>query len=275
SGNLKMFEGKLKDALEDFRKCLEIFEKERDDFHKALVIRSMLFPLNFKLEFGEAFSLSLEALRIFRDHGAKREMLYLWNNIGLIYLKKHRIERAENIFKILLKKLPSNDPYYALIYHNSLLVKMSKKEYQEILLSIEEFQKMARNADLKVEIGRSYIIEGETYIFLKDFPKAIKSLKKASKFLRGNLFSFDEAYINIGLAKAYFEQKNYEKAFIYLKKAYNFYSSEGFVEEIEQSLSLWEKGIKDRKKNIESLSNTIYSKLFNLYHFGIYYLEST
>lgn len=231
----------------------------------------MLFPLNFKLDFNKAFLLSLEALKIFKDYGAEREKLYLWNNIGLVYLKKNKVERAEKIYNILLRKLPKSDPYYALIYHNVLLVKIQKKEYEEVLIKISEFQKMAMESNLKVERGRSYIIEGEVNFFLKNYLKAIKSFKKAKKFLKGENLYFDEALIDIGIAKAYFELKMDEKSLVYLKKAHQFFSSEGFVEEIQETISLWEKGIKMKDENTFSISNLIFSKLLNLYHFGVYY----
>ncbi len=94
---------------------------------------------------------------------------------------------------------------------------------QEGMALARQALNLAHKIDLKIEIANAYLVLGECYYILSDYPKSIDNYQKALKIHEENGHDKGIATSLINIAVIYEAQQNFPKATEYYKKALNIY----------------------------------------------------
>jgi len=214
-GKMYADQGKYADALEYYKKALDIQKKILPDDSQAIAssyydigrVYSNQGNLNTALEYYQ------KALAIFKKilPGNHPDIALSYNNIGLVYSNQGNytaaLEYYQKALAILKKTLPENHPSIASIYNN---------------IGIAYNNKVCYKCSGRGSIGGLVCIEcfGIGYV-AQTIRTALKSFQTALKIyelvLPENHPEIAQAYNNIGMV--FYRKKDYENAHKHLKKA--------------------------------------------------------
>lgn len=207
----------------------------------------------FAQKYTEALGALLEAVK------QKPNYPEAWNNLGLVYLKKNQMAKAETAFK---KALAQKESYsearnnIGLLYMNQRKSKEAEKEFKKVLEDLaydKAFQTYFNLGLLYENTGRSLQAEqqyklsiendpsfclswfrlGKIQKLREDFAKAEESYKKATS---GACFSNPEAQFDI--ASIYLKQNEVSKARAKLIEVIEFFPKSEWAKQAEYTLNM-------------------------------------
>jgi tetratricopeptide (TPR) repeat protein len=240
-GSLAVIRGFIKQAHESYQQAHRMFAELGDDFQLALFALGFSFTLTKMGRALEAKQICLQSLAVLRAYGARKEYLYVMNNLAMVLCATSHRKRSERILTILLRALDEEDDYYVMIIHNLAWVHLENGRYQKALEFVEKM----------VEINRAKKIGTE---------EAESCLATASKLFEGTGSHLDLAVINVYEAKIQLELGNSAESLRCLHDAIAFFSSEGFVPDLIEALELWEKAQKTASGELSIFANQAFYK---------------
>ena len=156
------------------------------------------------------------------------------NNIGLIFYREKKLEKAVKYFKSTIKLLKNNNSYYdnyaklMLNAHNNLGLTYSAQN--QISRAIKEYQislKIGKENDL--EYNNAYTLQylGESLLTIKEYDKALRKFKESLRITKkiGDQYGENLAVKNI--AQINYENKNYKEAIEMLENVSHYYKQIG------------------------------------------------
>ena len=166
-----------------------------------------------------------------RDTG---EIAASMNNIGLIFYREKKLEKAVKYFKSTLTLLENNKAFYKdyaalmLNAHNNLgLTYNAQNKKSEAIKEYQVSLKIGKENNL--EFNNSYTLQylGEVLISIKEFDKALNKLNEALKISKkiGDKYGENLALKNI--AQVYYEQGKYDNAIEILEEVSGYYKQIG------------------------------------------------
>ena len=176
------------------------------------------------------------SLSLARDLGNKSMQASVLNNIAGIYGDKGELDKALGFYEESLR-LETDEKEKATTYHNIALTYGKKGEYQK---AVEYFQKAIEIHERYGDYHKASIIKlnlGETYRRMKDYEKAEKYISEGLKGVKRVGDKYWEAVGYVYLGRLYKDKGDKKTAKDYLMRAYNLYKSIGVEEDAEEVLS--------------------------------------
>ena len=176
------------------------------------------------------------SLSLARDLGNKSMQASVLNNIGVIYERKGELDKALGYYEESLR-LQTDEKEKAITYNNIAIIYGNKGDYQK---AVEYYQKA-------IEIGERYgdyhgvsqrkLNLGDTYRKMKDYEKAEKYILEGLEGVKKVGDRYGEAAAYYYLGWLYTDKGDKKTAKDYLTRAYNLLKSIGAEGDAEDVLS--------------------------------------
>jgi len=176
------------------------------------------------------------SLSLARDLGDKSMQASVLNNIAMIYANKGELDKALGFFEESLR-LQTDEKEKAATYNNIAVIYGKKGDYQK---AVEYFQKVI---EIKERYGDYHGVSmgklnlGETYRRMKDYEKAEKYIPEGLEGVRKVGDKYWEAYGYRYLGWLYKDKGDKKTAKDYFTRAYNLFKSIGAEGDAEEVLS--------------------------------------
>jgi len=227
-------------AIGEFKLALEHMkraERLTSDKEDLMYIYNQIGMIYEKMGYlDDALLYYSRSLSLARDLGNKSMQATALNGIANIYEKKDELDKALSYYEESLR-LETDEKEKATTYHNIAVIYYQKGDYQK---AVEYYQKA-------IEIGERYgdyhgasqtkLNLGDTYRRMKDYEKAEKYILEGLEGVKKVGDKYWEAYGYYFLGWLYIDKGNKKIAKDYLTRAYNLYKSIGAEGKAEYVLS--------------------------------------
>jgi Predicted N-acetylglucosaminyl transferase len=170
-----------------------------------------------------------KSLSLAQDLGDKSMQAAVLNNIAVIYKDKDELDKALGYYEESLR-LKTDEKEKAPTYNNIAIVYYQKGDYQK---AVEYFQKAIETSERYGDYHAASIIKinfGDAYRRMKDYKKAEKYLLEGLEGVKKVGDKYWEATAYANLSLLYKNQGNKAKAEEYFIRAYQLYKSIGAEE---------------------------------------------
>jgi tetratricopeptide (TPR) repeat protein len=176
------------------------------------------------------------SLSLARDLGNKSMQASVLNNIAGIYRDKGELDKALSFYEESLR-LKTNEKEKATTYNNIAIIYVNKGDYQKAL---EYFQKVREIYERYGDYHRASQTKlnlGDTYRKMKDYEKAEKYILEGLEGVRKVGDKYWEAVGYVYLGRLYKDKGDKKTAKDYLTSAYNLFKSIGAEGGAKEALS--------------------------------------
>ncbi len=262
----------LQQSEEYYKNALRIYEEI--GYQAGIMITLLdLGSLYFHYNLIKAEEYCMKSLGIAKLIGAKRDMVFLYDNLGLIHLRRLMLNEALENFKLALQFAKETRFIEGLCFinlHLSEFYRETKRRTQG-LKHLKKAYKYAKELKLKQYIFDCQFEEIEQHLAIKKFLEAKKIAHKLFNDLKDDPDINRRIYAFIYMGKVSCALKAFKKAQEYYDKALNIIvklPDNSFTAEIYYLLGL---SCKNQKKYSEALqfflkANEIFMKLGDLFH---------
>lgn len=208
------------EATRLFFKCLNTFEKLKDERQVAKVLNNISIIYYYQSKYEKAEEFLKKALKISEKIKNYTEVARCYNNLGRIYFEQNKYKVALNYAQKALHIINKNNIKgdISIYYCNLSEYSMKLNKSEQALDFAEKALISARITQNKRMIIRPNIIKASIFIQKNEMQKADTLLKEAGELLKNakypeeELLYFEYAYI--------FNQKqrNYEKSLLFFQK---------------------------------------------------------
>ena|GEM_PF-1942887 len=238
--NLLLIKGRIQEAHALALKVEERFIQADDPFQQAMVARGLAFTFSKMGRPRQAVGPCLNALSVFRAHGARLEYLGLMNNLALVMAALGRPQRARSILMRVKASLALDEPFAFLSWHNMALVEMGLGYETAALRLVDELLHFSRSRGLRMEEGKALTLKGEIALLQKRFEASLRLFQSAEQLLREAGNPLDIALIEIYRAKALLALDQPGLSLKALKSALLFFTREQYGPDLIAALEAWE-----------------------------------
>lgn len=290
-------EGKSEEALLNFQKALDVYEKAKDEYRIAIIYRMIGNYYNSIGEVTKALNFHEKSYQIYKklcetkpiDIDFKNSLASSCQSLGLVYSELYTLDKSLEFFKAAHKisyelystdssnikfsdNLATSCKYLGIIYDE---LKNSDKSFQfdqeSHRLRQKLYQSNPNHLDLKDRLAKSYISMGDVYK-LNNSNLALELYEKSLKLSRELFIAYPEnmnfkhtfSMSNKGLGDAYFTLKKLDKALEFFK------ISEKIAQEL-YNINSQNVGIKANLAGIYESLGDCYSELDSLKQGIVYY----
>lgn len=191
------------------------------------------------------------ALKSFEKTNNQENIADCYRNIGWIYLGQKNFDKAEEYM------IRSSKTYKKLNLEHEYMVSMddlgnlylTKGDYKKALICCGKSIEIAEKREEKNSLGTTCGTSGSIYLKLKRYDEAEEFFKKSIEILTEYSTSgYNVCLSNIGLAKVYYQKKNFNLALLHVDKAIDFAKKGDYNSELAEAYLLSSKIHKELNK---------------------------
>ncbi len=212
-------QGKDVEALDNWKRSLDIFKSIKDEIGTANILNNIGAIYFYQKDLTNALEYYLQSLKLAEKTKDKLRILSVLNNIGGVYFEKQATYDKALIY--FLKALPLSEELKDSETFGTIAANLGEIYYvrNNDSLALKYFNKSAKAFNNSENSPWAYNSLGKVYNRENKYDLAIFYHKKALDIgtkLNGNL---DIVQSLMGLAKTYISKEQYNEALAYLKKA--------------------------------------------------------
>ena len=258
--------GNLDKALHNYTQAYLLGDRYLNLIQKATILSNVALVYGNLEQFKEAHHYYGKALELLEDEKGSFIYAYLHANLGNLYIKQNKKEKALSHFRIARKCYEKLGDETGLAASFNGFANILNKENPEVSLDyLFLAQKIYEKQ--KDKIGLFYIHKsaGEAYLNLKDYSNALNRFEQAVALSDSLNNTEIKAGLFLKIAHLYDQQQLYDKSSLYFKR-YIDLENEKDKSELNQSIASsmldYEIGIKENKiKLLEEETQQVYSLL--------------
>jgi tetratricopeptide (TPR) repeat protein len=248
--------GNYKNALRYHKQALLLRKKNKDTLGMAFSQTNLGNVYSGMSLFGEAEEFYLSAIRNYESLGDKKRIADCLLNIGgMNYVQKKYDEAIEN-FKLAAEITPMNDYDAKAIYFTNMAAAFIKKGLAEKSIAYsEDALKLRIMVDNNLETADNYLNLGDAYLQLKDFKKAKHYIDTASFIAERDEYFELRREAAETFSRYYYDIKNFEQAYNWLKKYQTLGDSIRSLQEEEKQEFYFDEEVNYSNDQEQSLQN--------------------
>jgi serine phosphatase RsbU (regulator of sigma subunit) len=216
-GTFNKDQAKIKDAIYDYSKAVELYEKVKKTSSIAGAYINIGAIYNGLEEYKKSLSYYFKAMKIYQSGVPNTNIGILYNNIGSSYQKQHQYSNSNFYLRKAFKMAEANQDSMlaAMSTHNMGINYSENKNYDSAIVYYNNSLKYIS----QFGEGQGHIFNykqiGEAFYYLNKFDKAEESLLKAVRISNEIGYSSGIEDIYALLSSVYESKKDYKRALQY------------------------------------------------------------